>query len=54
VLGDHHPLRRVRYRKRFVERAIENPDDPSSRTRTGQEPQRPHLSSDYNRRIILA
>ena len=35
VLGDHHPLSRVRHGQRLVERAIDQPDDPSSRTRTG-------------------
>ena len=35
VLRDHHPLRRVRHRKRLVQRTIDNPHDPTSRTRTG-------------------
>ena len=32
VLRDHHPLRRVRHRQRLVERAVNYPDNPSSRT----------------------
>ena len=33
VLGDHHPLGRVWYWQRFIERAIEDPDYPPPRTR---------------------
>jgi hypothetical protein len=32
VLGDHHPLRRMRHWQRLVERAVNYPDKPSSRT----------------------
>ena len=46
VLRDHHPLRRVPHRQRLVERAIDKPDEPSPRTRTGQKTQRLYLSSD--------
>ena len=39
VLGDHHPLSSVRDGKRFIDGAIEDPDYPPSRTRTGHEAQ---------------
>jgi hypothetical protein len=35
VLRDHHPPRRVRHGQRLVERAVDDPHHPSSRTRTG-------------------
>src|SRR5215217_3580252 len=33
VLGDHHPLRRVRHRQRLVEEPVKAPDHPPPRTR---------------------
>ena len=47
VLGDHHPLRRVRHRQRLVQHAVEDPDDPSPRTRTGHKAQRQYPSTAY-------
>jgi hypothetical protein len=32
VLGDHHPLSRMRDGQRFIESAIEHPDYPPPRT----------------------
>src|SRR5215203_2984176 len=39
VLGDHHPLSSMRDGQRFIDGAIEGPDYPSTRTRTGHEAQ---------------
>src|SRR3712207_3199550 len=53
VLGDHHPLGSVRHRQRLVEGAVEDPDGPPSRSRTGQKAQSAHLSSDYYRVVEI-
>src|SRR5215210_3236789 len=37
MLGDHHPLSRVRHRQWFVEGAVEHPDYPPPLTRTGHQ-----------------
>ncbi len=39
VLGDHHPFSSMRDGQRFIDGAIEDPDYPPSRTRTGHETQ---------------
>lgn len=52
VLGDHHPPGGVGHGERLAENAIENPYDPPTLPRPGQEPQRPHLRSENTEDIL--
>src|SRR5215217_4988840 len=54
VLGDHHPPSRMRDGQRSVNGAIEDPDYPPSRTRTGHEAQARTSHSMLVGAVILA
>ena len=54
VLGDHHPLSRMRDGQRSIDGAIEDPDYPPSRTRTGHETQVRTSRKMLDEGIILA
>ena len=54
VLGDHHPLSRMRDGQRSIDGAIEDPDYPPSRTRTGHKTQVRTSRRMFDGAIILA
>jgi hypothetical protein len=54
VLGDHHPLSRMRDGQRSVDSAIQDPDYPPSRTRIGHETQVHTSRRMFDGAVILA